>query len=210
MQKPIRIALCDDHLLIRQALKVFIQNQPEFEVVIDADFAELTQLLKRSVMEVDVLLIDFDCMDVNHFSILKIAIEKNPHAGIVVVSLHHDSRDVTQLFQNGINAFVSKADDKDDLIAALQLASRKEKFSNKFYKMTQEKKYPSQLPSKVEMEIFKLLWEDKSNKEIAETLCMSLSMLEKVKHALKTKTDARSNLGLIKYALDNGILFNRK
>ncbi len=215
MAKPIRVALCDDHSLIRQALKIFIQSHPGLEVTIDtSDYNKLQQALEKKSTEIDVFLLDLDSLAANQNIILQNIIEQRPDCGIVIMSLFHNNTRIGDLFDMGISAFVSKAGNEKDLIDALRVVSRNRIFQNRFYDMAircikaDKAIESSKLPSKVEQEILKLLWEDKSNKQIAKALCISLSMLEKLKQALKTKAEARSNLGLIKYALNNGILFN--
>lgn len=57
-----------------------------------------------------------------------------------------------------------------------------------------------------EKEILQLLWEEKSNKEIAEHLFLSVRSVEKIRQDMKEKVSARSTVGLLKYAIHNNII----
>ncbi|MBX3240800.1 MAG: response regulator transcription factor [Chitinophagaceae bacterium] len=218
MPKRIRVALTDDHRLVRQALTAFIDSRPGFEVVInERDCRELVRTLGTEPVEVDVFLLDLYSPEINAGTMLPDIVKLRPDAGVVIMSMYHNEAQIAELFDMGINAFISKADDHNELIKALETASTKEVFRNDFYReafrlLKIQKVKPPVLPlpslSKTDLEIVQLLWEDKSNKEIADILGLSLSAVEKIKYALKEKTGARSNLGLIKYALSNGLVYS--
>lgn len=216
MPKPIRIALAEDHSLVRHALKTFINSRPGFEVVTDAtDCRQLLDTLDRKAMPVDVFLLDFYSPGGNANLVLPDIVKQNPDAGVVILSVRHNGEQIAELFDMGIHAFVSKAADQEELIKALETAAANEVFRNSFYRdafrllkthRRGEAAAAVVLLSKTDMEILQLLWEDRSNREIAEMLCLSLSAVEKIKFAMKQKTGTRSNLGLIKYALNNGLI----
>ncbi len=218
MPNPIRVALTDDHYLVRYALKTFIDSQHGFEVVLDAaDCRELVKVLAVQPVEVDVFLLDLYSPQISANAMLPDIVKQRPDAGIVIFSMYHSGEHIAELFDMGIHAFVSKAAGEDELIKALETASANEVFKNSFYQDTfrllKAQKVKEVTPSlvllsKTDVEILQLLWEDKNNKEIAEILCLSLSAVEKIKFALKEKTGATSNLGLIKYALSNGLICN--
>lgn len=51
-----------------------------------------------------------------------------------------------------------------------------------------------------------LIWREKTNEEIARVMCISLSAVEKLKHHLKEKTESKTSVGLIRYALERRII----
>jgi DNA-binding NarL/FixJ family response regulator len=57
-----------------------------------------------------------------------------------------------------------------------------------------------------EIEILKLLWEEKSNKEIADHLFLSVRSVEKIRQDMKEKTGVKSTIGLLKYAIKKRII----
>ncbi len=219
MPKRIRVALTDDHALVRHALKAFISSQPCFEVVAEAkDGHELLAQIEKRLFEADVLLLDLYAPRGNITEALPAIMRHMPAAGIVVFSMYHNPELIAELFDMGVHAFVSKAADQKELLGALQTAADDEVFRNVFYRAAfqllqtngyRDAAHSAVLLSKTERVILQLLWEDKSNKEIAAILCLSLSAVEKLKAALKEKTGARSNLGLVKYALNNGVISDR-
>ncbi|MFT4025129.1 MAG: DNA-binding response regulator, partial [Flavihumibacter sp.] len=54
--------------------------------------------------------------------------------------------------------------------------------------------------------LLELIWRESSNEEIARVMCISLSAVEKLKNHLKKKTDAKTSVGLIRYALERRII----
>jgi DNA-binding NarL/FixJ family response regulator len=51
-----------------------------------------------------------------------------------------------------------------------------------------------------------MIWEEKTNKDIADELLLGLRSIEKIRQEMKEKTDARSTVGLLKYAIRHGII----
>jgi len=62
--------------------------------------------------------------------------------------------------------------------------------------------------SEREQAILRLLWEEKSNKEIADALFLSVRSVEKIRQDMKEKLGVKSTIGLLKYALQKTIISN--
>ena len=60
--------------------------------------------------------------------------------------------------------------------------------------------------SDMEKRILQLIWDEKSNKDIAVSLCLTIRSVEKIRQDIKKKTGVRSTVGLIRYAIDTKII----
>jgi len=60
--------------------------------------------------------------------------------------------------------------------------------------------------NEMEWRILQLIWDEKSNKDIAESLCLAIRSVEKIRQDIKRKFGVRSTVGIIKYAIDHKII----
>ncbi|MBX3242200.1 MAG: response regulator transcription factor [Chitinophagaceae bacterium] len=135
MPKHIRVALADDHALLRHALKTFINSQPGFKVAAEAGSCqELLNILNTGSIDIDVFLLDFSFPDLNANKSLPDIRTTWPDSGLVIISIHHEDAMIAELFELGIHAFVSKTDAPEEVTKALESATGKNIFENRYYK----------------------------------------------------------------------------
>jgi DNA-binding NarL/FixJ family response regulator len=211
----IKLAIADDHQLFRKLLSGFLTRQKGIDVAIEAgDALELFSKLNDTT--IDVLLLDLYMPKMNGIDAALILRNEFPHIKVIIVSLCCDLNVVRAFLDIGIYAYISKAEDPTIVLEAIAAA-----YENKIYKsalLTEAlysnkeaeikrriKKYEIALDEK-EKQIIKLLWEEKSTKEISEIIYRSISSVEKIKQELKERLDVSSTAGLFRYALLNGII----
>jgi DNA-binding NarL/FixJ family response regulator len=139
-----------------------------------------------------------------------------PDIKILVLSMSNDMDLISDLLDSGIHGYISKSDEPEDLVQAIYTVSDNRIYHNKIY--TEALYWNKQntirarnegaraLLNEREKKILQLLWEEKSNKEIADELFLGVRSVEKIRQDIKEKIGAKSTVGLLKYAIEKKII----
>ncbi|HTI08481.1 MAG TPA: response regulator transcription factor [Puia sp.] len=213
--RPINLAIVDDHSLFRRTLKTFLSEHGNINVAIQAaDMFELFSKLKIS--SIDVLLMDIFMPQLNGNEAIKVIRTEYPAIKILVLSMSTDMDLISDLLDAGIHGYISKADEPEDLLQAIQAVSENRIYRNRLFtealywnKQNNIKPFGSGSEASLnerEKKILQLIWEEKSNKEIADELFLGVRSVEKIRQDLKEKIGTKSTVGLIKYAINKRII----
>ena len=214
LEGAINLAIMDDHALFRKMLKNYLSGQKDMNVVIETSHTDdlLGQLRNSSV---DVLLIDMIMPQVNDNDIIKIIRREYSEIKILILSMCIDLDIISGLLDSGIHGYVSKTDEPEELVKAIIAVSenkiyRTRLLTDALYRNKQNNiiadSYGNYSLSEREKKVLQLLWEEKSNKEIADHLFLSVRSIEKIRQDMKEKLGVKSTVGLIKYAIKKKIL----
>lgn len=199
---PVKVAIIEDHSLVRQAFKDLINYYPEHNVVLEAeDGSRFLKILKQKRIEVDVVLLDLFSPHMDGRDALKEISKLYPLIRILILSACTDQKIINDTFELGSYGFISKTSDPEELHDAILSVAKGEIYRNKFYQSHQKL-----ILTPAEVKVLELIWEEKNNEEIARIVCISLSAVEKIKRQLKEKTHSTTTVGLIKYALKKRII----
>jgi DNA-binding NarL/FixJ family response regulator len=213
--KAINVAIADDHTMFRKILKNYLSEQKNINVVLQS--SNLTDLLRKLKDHyVHILLINIHTPQLNLQDPLKKIRSLYPHTKILILSMCNDMDLLSELLDLDVSGYISRNDEPEDLLRAIIALTehriyRSQLFTevlywNKQYNPQALNGYLTIALNEREKEIIRLLWEEKSNKEIADTLFLSVRSVEKIKQDLKEKLGVKSTVGLLKYALNNKII----
>lgn len=196
----IRVAIADDHAVIRKGLQLFINNDEELQLVAEAAGGEeLMQLLKT--VPVDVLLLDIDMPKVNGLAILRELEVAYPRLKTAILSMHAEDIYGVNAQRMGAKGYLSKDLEPVQIVAAIkEIAAGKTVFNESLYKVNRHGFVPAVKMSKRETQVLKLLVSGKSNKEISEELEISDKTVSTYKLRLMRKLNAKNVVDLVKYA----------
>ncbi len=186
------------------------------QVVFDASNSE--QLFSAlSQHSIDVLLLDVFMPGVSGKDIMRVLPAKYPSIRTIVMSHCVEEQLVNDMLELGVYGYLSKSIELDELINAIKSAYKGEIFKNDiaanslFWKIDNAVHRSSDkrvILTETQIRLLQLLWEEKNNQEIAKEIFTSVSSIEKTKQNLKEKLGVKSTVGLIKYAIDNHIVFS--
>jgi DNA-binding NarL/FixJ family response regulator len=211
----INLAIVDDHTLFRKTLKNFICEQCNMNVVINSpDIPDLLRKLKDYYVQV--LLMDMYLPELSGSEAVNLIRSQYPELKILVLTMSSDMNMLSDMLELGVYGVVSKADEPEEVIHAIRSLSEHRIYRNKLFtdlmywnKQNNCKKNNAaaqvQLSDR-EKEMLKLLWEEKSNKEIADLLFLSVRSVEKIRQDMKEKIGVKSTVGLLKYAINKRII----
>jgi len=215
LSNPINLAIVDDHALFRKTLRNYLAEQENIHVsVLASDIFDLQNKLKDA--SADILLMDIFLPKQNGNEALESIHSEYPRLKILVLSMSTDMDMISDLLEAGIHGYISKTDEPEELLQAIRAVAdnriyRNHLFTEAMYWNKQNNirnhiEKPVVLLSDREKRMLQLIWEEKSNKEIADELFLGVRSVEKIRQDMKEKTGARSTVGLLKYAIHHRII----
>jgi DNA-binding NarL/FixJ family response regulator len=213
--KPINLAMVDEYPLFIKVLKNYLGEQKDIDVVFHtSDLPDLFEKLKH--FTVDLLLIDVSISQQDVLEALTAIRNSYPKIRVLVLSKSTDISLVNDLLDLGIHGYISKMDDPEELVQAIISVAEGKIHRNKLFtealylnKQNNSRIYTAMdLVSLNEREkkVLQLLWEEKSNKEIADEVFLSVRSIEKIRQDMKEKLGIKSTVGLLKYAISKKII----
>ena len=214
-RQPISIAILDEQRIFCKTLKNYLSDKITINSIIQAsDVFELCDSLSR--VQVDLVIMDIHLPKVNGLAAIIMVRSQFPQIKILVLTMNHDISLICEILNLGIHGFISKTDEPDELVLAIEAASENRIFKNKLYtdalyfdksnrmgSLNTQKEYAL---TEREQNLIKLLWEEKSSREIANQLFLSIRSIEKIRQDLKEKLSVKTTIGLLKYGVKKRIL----
>lgn len=215
VSKLVNLAIVDNHTLLRRTLKSYLSEQRNINVVIQSpDVPDLLRKLKD--VYIHILLMDFFLPGINGFDAIKIIQNEYPDIKILVITMCTDLHVLNELFDCGVYGILSKADEPEEVINAISSVADHRKYRSKLLtevmywsKQNSIRNHSGKLHvtlNERQKEILQLLWEEKSNKEIANHLFLSIRSVEKIRQDMKEKLNIKSTIGLFKYGIKEKII----
>jgi two-component system response regulator NreC len=212
----VTILLADDHTMVRQGLRKVLEERPEWEVVAEAsDGREAVRLAERH--KPDVAIIDVAMPLLNGIETTRQITRRVPGTRVLVLSMHADEAYVTQILQAGATGYLLKDSADVDLMQAVGAVALGKSFFSPAIARVMLDDYVRQLADKGvtdryellssrEREIFQLIAEGKTNKEIAALLSVSPSTVETHRAHIMEKLDLHSAAEIVLYAVRRGVI----
>jgi len=210
----IKVLIADDHQLFREGVANLLSSAPQIEVIGQAkDGKEAVQ--KAIQLKPDIILIDINMPLMNGIEATKMLKEKMPELKIIAVSMHSDKQYVKGILEAGADGYLLKNCTYQQLTdAILSVHSGKKILSEDITELVIKgyidpaKPNPDGLDelSERELEIFKLIAEGKSTREIGEKLFISVKTVGTHKQHILSKLNLKTNTDIIKFALKNDLI----
>lgn len=175
-RRKIRVLLVDDHVLMRMGLSFALNNQPDMEVIGEAeDGVEAVDAFR--VHRPDVVVLDLRMPKRNGIDTIGVLRSEFGEVRILVLSNYGTGDEVAAAVQAGASGFVGKDTPLAELLEAIRLVSAGEHFLPQKIAGRFASRVSSQLSPR-EAEVLSLLGKGKSNKEIGSALDLSTSTVK--------------------------------
>ncbi len=211
--------LVDDHQVVRDGIRSLVNNMENFIVIGEAgDEKELLTRLKLE--EPDILIMDISLPGKSGIDITRELKKVHPRIRVLILSMYTSEDFIFNAVKAGARGYLPKNTSKKELNNALiEISLGGEYFSEpisniilkSYIKQAQDRdaeneEEKSESLSSRETEVLKLFAEGKSNKEIADKLCISIRTVESHKNHIMQKLHLKSTVDLIKFAIRKKIV----
>lgn len=206
----IRIALADDHKVVRQGLRALLEGVKDFKVVAEGgDGKEIVELVLRE--QPDVAVIDLAMPALNGVEATRRIVRDMPQVKVLVLSMYTGEEYVREALGAGASGYLVKDSAADDLVEAIRKIAKGESFLSPAIAHLIEKRNgaastPLERLTTREREVLQLIAEGNSNKEIAARLTLSVKTIEAHRTNLMSKLDIHDTASLTRFAIARGLV----
>jgi DNA-binding NarL/FixJ family response regulator len=212
----IRILIADDHGVMRRGLRLQLEQHEGLEVAGEAaDGREAVRLAEE--LHPDLIIMDIGMPNLNGIEATAQILKRDPGIGVIILSMHSDEEYLLRALTAGARGYLLKESADADLLRAVEAVARRKSFFSPavarmllddFVQQIRQRglKDSYDLLTEREKEIFQLLAEGNSVKDIASTLNLSVYTVETHRTHIMQKLDLHSAVDLVLYAVRKKII----
>ena len=214
--KRIKVVIADDHQIVLDGLKAIINDQEEFELIADVSNGKLALEIVENI-DIDVVMLDIDMPVMNGIEDTKLIKSVKPEVKILILSMHHEKNLIKNLIKCGVDGYILKNTDKNELIKAINTIHNGDKYFDEDVKASldnndhlEKSKFLKEdglceLTTR-EIEILKLIAEGNSNKQIGDKIYISHRTVDTHRTNIMKKLGVNNIAGIIRFAIHKGIV----
>jgi RNA polymerase sigma factor (sigma-70 family) len=210
----ITVFLADDHRILREGLKILLEQQGDICVIGEAENGrEAFEIILQKQPEI--VLMDITMPELNGIDATQKLLAKLPGLKVIILSVHSDSEHVYRAFQAGAKGYLLKEAAGAEVADAVRAVHNGEHFlSNtiaetvlqEYTRMRQSRTTPLEQLSTREREVLQLTVEGKPSAEIAEILGLSPKTVETYRSRIMTKLSVNNITELVRFAVKYGLI----
>lgn len=211
----IRILLADDHTILRDGIRSLIEDEPDMEVVGEAEDG-ITVVKLADSLRPDVILMDLAMPLLNGLEATRQIRKNNPHAKILILTMHENEEYIRQVLAAGAMGYILKDAAARELLGAIRAVNKGEVVLSPAITrliVTDYLRWGDLSPQDStdgltdrERQILQLIAEGYTNKQIADILSISIKTVQAHRLNLMKKLDLHDRGELIKYAIQKKII----
>ncbi len=217
-QLPIKVLIIDDHQLIIDGLKSLLQDEKDIVFVGGVNsMAQAIEFINEH--KVDVALADINMPGGSGIETTRKLKEIDPDIKVLALTMHEDVNMITQMAEAGASGYILKRTNMNEVLEAIRIVSENGSYlgrdvqsillENLRVKQPQQAQVNKDAPARLsarEREILELIAAEYSTIDIANKLFISERTVETHRRNILTKTKTKTVVGLVRYAIANGII----
>ena len=207
---PTRIVLADDHVLVRQSLRSFLEREGIQVAGEASDGQELVDVVAS--LRPQVAVVDIGMPVMNGVEAAGELRRSSPQTRTILLTRHDEDQYVTEALRAGVKGYVLKDQAANDLIHAIHQVCRGEFYLSPGISQTVVDAYlsktvtPSDPLTSRERQVLQLISEGKSTRDVACLLGISAKTAESHRSRLMRKLDIHETASLVRYAIRRGLV----
>lgn len=210
----IRIAIVDDHAMVRAGLRQFFADQADFVVTAEAATGrEALDIVRQGEVDVIVIVMDIAMPDQSGVDALAAIKARAPDLPVLILSGFPEEHYATTLLRQGASGYLNKDCDPQEIVRAIRTVCRGRKYITAGVAerladgLGKDADKPShELLSERELQVFLRLARGETVGHMADSLSLSIKTISTYRTRVMEKMDLASNSDLTYYALKNGLI----
>ena len=208
----LKILLIDDHKIVRDGVKLYLDNRNGYEVVAEAsDGHDAFNRLMH--VEADLVIVDINMKGLNGIETARRIRSEYPQLKILALTMHNDYQNIKNMMDAGASGYVLKSCGEDEMIKAIDTVMAGDVYYSQEVAQTVMNNMARKNTATTgdtpltprEKEIYRLIMKEYGNSEIADELFISVRTVEVHKRNLLEKTGAKNTAGLVLYAVEHNL-----
>lgn len=213
----IKIAIADDHHVVRAGVRALLEQVDDFEIVLEAiNGKDLIEKLPHK--PVDVILLDIDMPEMTGIQTLQYLRERNNKTKIIILTLHDEDRFIIHLMELGANGYLIKDSEPEELEKAIRHLQTNDIYFNDFVSRILLRKatlrpqvktsifnFKTDLSDR-EVEVLYYICEGMTNQQIGDVLHLSSRTIEGHRVKIMEKLNVKNTAALVAYAIKRHII----
>ncbi len=219
MTSPIRLVIVDDHAIVREGVRVVLDDAVRFQILAEGSNGD-DAIAQCKDHQPDVLLLDITMPGESGLRVVPQVLQVSPDTRILMLSVHDDREYVTEAVRVGAHGYLRKDSTPTELRAAVESVHRGDAFFSpqvarhvasalrESFERRDSSLPPTPPPSVLtprEKEVLASIAAGLSNKEIAAELAIAVRTVEAHRDSLSKKLGIRNVAALTRYCLEHGI-----
>lgn len=200
------LIIADDHRIVHHGISQALNKEENFVVIAEADSGKEAVSLARK-HNPDLVLIDISMPGLNGMEATRQILAANPKIRVLALSMHTEKIYVKGMLDAGASGYLLKSCSYNELVKALQTVLAGNIYLSPEITHLLVKNSPDRLSllSLREREVFTLIAEGRTTREIADRLCLSGKTIDVHRKNIKDKLGIHTIAGLTKYAIAKGL-----
>jgi DNA-binding NarL/FixJ family response regulator len=213
MKTEIRIVIADDHPIFRRGLRSVIESDPRLKIIAEAGDGEVA-LEQIQTLQPEIALLDMEMPNKGGFEVMRAIQQKKLPVAVIFLTMHKDERFFNAALDLGVKGYVLKDSAVNDAIASIKAVASGENFISpqlSTYLVSRRGRVASLAEQKpglnnltaAERHVLRLIAANKTSKEIADELCISIRTVEKHRANISQKLELHGSHVLLSFALEH-------
>lgn len=209
-----KLLVADDHKVVREGLISLIEEENDYEVVAEAENGK-DALEKIKEYDIDIAILDLDMPEMGGLEFLRKINGDYSELRVIVLSMIDKQEMIKNVIENGANGYVLKSSGAEHIVRALEsvkeggfyfCSDATDIIMKNLAGFDQRDTISISELTPREKEVLELICDELTNAEIAEKLNISVRTVDTHRSNLLQKTGAKNTAGLVKFALQSGIV----
>jgi len=214
MTTPIKVLIADDHQMVIDGIKSMLLHDDTYQIVGEANNGQVAyELINADPQNFQLLITDISMPLLTGTQLCKMIKNQHPHIQVLILSMYNNVTAVKEAIMAEADGYILKNAGRNELLQALhRITLGGTYFSqdivpiiyNQYNKQKVQDEQLSQLTTR-EKEVLSLIVKEYTSEEIADKLCISKKTIDNHRQHLLEKTNCKSTVGLVKFAIKSGL-----